>query len=152
RVVSECSSRYWITSSAVANSVSGMVRPSALAVLRFMTNSNLVGCCTGRSLHRLVDDALRNGRVHRSSVGPPDQDRVVVLRQVPTVGVPQRAAPRVGRGGAEQHRAWDGRHAGAQRVEYLVVRVGGVLGRPEGQLVAQRRHYRVAAHASVRGG
>jgi hypothetical protein len=25
--------RYWITSSAVANSVSGMVRPSALAVL-----------------------------------------------------------------------------------------------------------------------
>ena len=41
--------RYWITSSAVANSVSGMVRPSALAVLRLMTNSNLVGCRTGRS-------------------------------------------------------------------------------------------------------
>ena len=31
---------YSITSSAVANSVSGMVRPSALAVLRLMTNSN----------------------------------------------------------------------------------------------------------------
>ena len=30
---------YWITSSAVANSVSGMVRPSALAVLRLMTMS-----------------------------------------------------------------------------------------------------------------
>jgi hypothetical protein len=40
---------YWITSSAVANSVSGMVRPSALAVLRLMTSSNLVGACTGRS-------------------------------------------------------------------------------------------------------
>jgi hypothetical protein len=33
----------------VANSVSGMVRPSALAVLRLMTSSNLVGACTGRS-------------------------------------------------------------------------------------------------------
>jgi hypothetical protein len=27
----------------------GIVRPSALAVVRLMTNSNLVGCCTGRS-------------------------------------------------------------------------------------------------------
>ena len=41
--------RYWITSSAVANSVSGMVRPSVLAVLRLMTSSNLVGFCTGSS-------------------------------------------------------------------------------------------------------
>ena len=32
--------RYWITSSAVANSVSGMVRPRALAVLRFTAISN----------------------------------------------------------------------------------------------------------------
>jgi hypothetical protein len=31
----------------VANS--GMVRPSALAVLRLMTNSSLVACTTGRS-------------------------------------------------------------------------------------------------------
>src|SRR6516162_5914263 len=38
-----------MTSSAVANSVSGMVRPRALAVLRFMTVSYLVGACTGRS-------------------------------------------------------------------------------------------------------
>jgi hypothetical protein len=30
---------YWITSSAVANSVSGMVRPRALAVVRLMTRS-----------------------------------------------------------------------------------------------------------------
>ena len=36
-------SRYWITSSAVASSVSGMVRPRALAVLRLMTSSNFVG-------------------------------------------------------------------------------------------------------------
>ena len=43
--------RYWITSSAVANSVSGMVRPSALAVLRLMTNSNLNGCNTGKILN-----------------------------------------------------------------------------------------------------
>ena len=36
------------TSSAVANSVSGMVRPSALAVLRLTTSSNLLAACTGR--------------------------------------------------------------------------------------------------------
>jgi protocatechuate 3,4-dioxygenase beta subunit len=38
-----------ITSSASASTVSGTVRPSALAVLRLITNSNLVGCMTGRS-------------------------------------------------------------------------------------------------------
>src|SRR5262249_14368220 len=38
-----------ITSSAVARSVSGMVRPSAFAVFRLMTRSNLVGCSTGIS-------------------------------------------------------------------------------------------------------
>ena len=38
-----------ITSSARASSVGGTVRPSALAVLRFRTSSNLVGCCTGSS-------------------------------------------------------------------------------------------------------
>ena len=35
---------HWITSSAVANSVSGMVRPSVLAVFRLMTSSYLIGC------------------------------------------------------------------------------------------------------------
>jgi ABC-type uncharacterized transport system substrate-binding protein len=35
---------YSITSSAVASSVGGIVRPSALAVLRLSTNSNLVDC------------------------------------------------------------------------------------------------------------
>ena len=32
-----------------ASSVGGTSRPSALAVLRLMTNSNLVACMTGRS-------------------------------------------------------------------------------------------------------
>jgi hypothetical protein len=38
-----------ITSSAVASSEGGMVRPIAFAVLRLITNSNFVGCSTGRS-------------------------------------------------------------------------------------------------------
>src|SRR5215468_5472645 len=38
-----------IASSAMASSLSGTVRPSALAVLMLITNSNLVGCTTGRS-------------------------------------------------------------------------------------------------------
>src|SRR5260370_1995442 len=43
---------YWTTSSARASSDCGIVRPSALAVLRFITSSNLVGCSTGRSAGR----------------------------------------------------------------------------------------------------
>src|SRR5262249_58492145 len=39
-----------ITSSARASSLSGTARPSAFAVLRLITSSNLVGCCTGRSV------------------------------------------------------------------------------------------------------
>src|SRR5262249_39112162 len=39
-----------ITSSAMASTPGGMVRLSVLAVLRLITNSNLVGCTTGRSL------------------------------------------------------------------------------------------------------
>src|SRR5215212_868749 len=38
-----------ITSSARASSIGGISRPSALAVLRLITNSNLVGCRMGRS-------------------------------------------------------------------------------------------------------
>src|SRR5262245_14639675 len=38
-----------ITSSARASSVSGTVSPSALAVLRLITSSYLVGACTGKS-------------------------------------------------------------------------------------------------------
>src|SRR5262249_19158726 len=40
---------YSIASSTMASSPGGMVRPSVLAVLRLMTNSNLVDCITGRS-------------------------------------------------------------------------------------------------------
>ena len=43
------SRRHSITSSARASSVGGTSRPSALAVFRLMTNSNLVDCKTGRS-------------------------------------------------------------------------------------------------------
>src|SRR4029077_18256120 len=38
-----------ITSSVRASSVGGTSRPSAFAVLRLMTNSNWVGCITGKS-------------------------------------------------------------------------------------------------------
>jgi hypothetical protein len=38
-----------ITSSAVASSVGGTVRPSALAVLRLMTSSTFADCWTGKS-------------------------------------------------------------------------------------------------------
>ena len=40
---------YSITSSARTSKGGGTVRPSAFAVLRLMTRSNLVGCSTGRS-------------------------------------------------------------------------------------------------------
>src|SRR5262249_42411049 len=39
--------RHSITSSARASTVSGTVRPSAVAVLRLIARSNLVGACTG---------------------------------------------------------------------------------------------------------
>src|SRR5262249_17151781 len=45
----ELASPHSITSSARASSVDGMVTPSALAVTRLTTRSNLVGCSTGRS-------------------------------------------------------------------------------------------------------
>ena len=40
---------YSITSSASASSLSGIVKPSALAVFKLMTSSNFVDCTTGRS-------------------------------------------------------------------------------------------------------
>src|SRR5262245_14920694 len=45
----EVASPHSITSSASASSLSGTVRPSALAVVRLTTRSNLVGCSTGMS-------------------------------------------------------------------------------------------------------
>ena len=44
-----CSRSHSITSSARASSDCGTSSPSALAVLRLMTSSYLVGACTGRS-------------------------------------------------------------------------------------------------------
>ena len=43
------SPHYSITSSAMESTPAGMARRSALAVVRLMTNSNLVDCSTGRS-------------------------------------------------------------------------------------------------------
>jgi len=43
------SATYWMTSSARPSSDGGMVRPSAFAVLRLITSSNLVDCSKGRS-------------------------------------------------------------------------------------------------------
>jgi hypothetical protein len=40
---------YSITSSAISSKSRLIVRPSAFAVFRFITSSNLVGCCTGNS-------------------------------------------------------------------------------------------------------
>src|SRR5262245_23214327 len=45
----EFASPHSITSSARASSDGGTVRPSALAVVRLMTRSNLIGCSTGMS-------------------------------------------------------------------------------------------------------
>jgi hypothetical protein len=41
---------YSITSSAMASSPGGKLRPNALAVLRLIASSNLVGCSIGRSV------------------------------------------------------------------------------------------------------
>src|SRR5690348_7980507 len=40
---------YLITLSALASTLGGIVRPICFAVLRLITNSNFVGCSTGRS-------------------------------------------------------------------------------------------------------
>ena len=68
RAKSESNRRYSINLSARTNSVSGTVTPIALAVLRLITSSNLVGCSTGTSAtfggnrHRF---ALSIGRLRR---------------------------------------------------------------------------------------
>ena len=60
---------YSITSSARASSVGGMSRPSALAVLRLMTSSNLVGCSTGKSAGFAPRRICRHSR-RRAGTGP----------------------------------------------------------------------------------
>src|SRR6266851_5320696 len=52
-----------ITSSARASGIGGTSRPSALAVVRFTTRSNLVGCSTGCGANRICLD--RRQLIHR---------------------------------------------------------------------------------------
>src|SRR6478672_7101275 len=66
-----------VTSSARASSVGGALRPSARAVLRLITSSNLAGCMTGRSaglsplcLRRKCCSALVSGEALRRSLTP----------------------------------------------------------------------------------
>ena len=74
-----------ITSSARASSVGGTSRPSALAVLRLMTSSNLVGCLyrkVGRFL--ALEDAVRrtcrpvgtDRRCHSIAIRPPPCNKI----------------------------------------------------------------------------
>src|SRR5262249_33154619 len=65
----ELPSPHSITSSAVESNDGGTVRPSALAVLRLMTSSNLFGACTGRSAGfspRSMRSTYDAARRHRS--------------------------------------------------------------------------------------
>src|SRR4051812_48659875 len=56
---------YSITSSARASNVGGTVRPSALAVLRLITSSYLVGACTGTGLRSIRNSAVTQGQANR---------------------------------------------------------------------------------------
>ncbi len=69
-------SKHWlrishsISSSASTKSRTGIVTPRALAVLRLMTSSNLVGCCTASSAgfaprHETVPFDVITRAVHR---------------------------------------------------------------------------------------
>src|SRR5262245_37391673 len=71
-------SHHSITSSARTSSVGGIVRPSALAVIRLMTRSNLVGCSTGRSAGLL---ALENPGDIEPSAAIAIRDIIAVAHQ-----------------------------------------------------------------------
>ena len=58
-----------ITSSARASRVGGTSRPSALAVLRLITSSNLVGCSIGKSAGFAPVESCRRNR-QRAEIGP----------------------------------------------------------------------------------
>ena len=65
---------YSITSSARASSVGGISRPSALAVLRLITSSYLVGACTGK-IGRLLPlenaiDVASDAPIRIDPIGP----------------------------------------------------------------------------------
>src|SRR5262249_33120843 len=60
-----------ITSSASASSVGGTSRPRALAVLRLISISNLVGCSTGRSAGFRTFENLIHVLAPRAATPPP---------------------------------------------------------------------------------
>jgi hypothetical protein len=79
---------YWITSSARHNSDGGIVRPSALAVLRLISRSNFVDCSTSRSAGLApLEDAVANARagshehLRIGSRGSPEKVRQLVLQR-----------------------------------------------------------------------
>jgi hypothetical protein len=74
---------YSITSSSRASGVGGTVRPSAFAVLRLMTSSNLVGCSIGRSAGNLLCNALS---VVVESWRSRNEDRLNLVRHQPCEG------------------------------------------------------------------
>src|SRR5262249_10543636 len=63
-----------MTWSARARSDGGIVRPSALAVLRLMTSSNLVGCSMGKSPGLALLRILSACGTHQARIGPRDHD------------------------------------------------------------------------------
>ena len=86
---------YSITSSAWASSVGGTVRPSELAVLMLITNSNLVGCCTGRSDGLAQCSSRRDG----SSASPIPSITLAIQRHFSQIGPhppPHGIAPGIG--------------------------------------------------------
>src|SRR5215467_2746990 len=66
----QSSQRYSITSLATASTFCGTVRPSALAVFRLMTRSNLVGCSTSFHIHLTTCNA--NSAAHVLPCALPD--------------------------------------------------------------------------------
>jgi hypothetical protein len=88
-----------MTSSARASSDGGIVSPRALAVLRLMTNSNLVGCSTGsiavsRSLQ--AAGAEEPCPAAKGGTGEPS-GRSTGIRRLPPSGTPWTSPERVHR-------------------------------------------------------
>src|SRR5262249_46740616 len=72
----ELAALHSITSSARASSVGGIVKPSALAVIRLITRSNLVGCSTGKlagfAPRRILSTKLQARRNTPKTFAPED--------------------------------------------------------------------------------
>ena len=78
----------------------------------------------GRRIGRVGvgDDLPVDHGIHARGVGLPHEDRIAVLPVVLAVGLPEGAAPRVGRRDAEQERVRHRAHGGPERVEDLDIR------------------------------